>query len=285
MDLSLLTDRTSIGIGTGFYAAGLMYGSWSLCFRHRHSRIASYTFVLAGWMLQTFGLYLRGRQTHSCPLGNTFEILQFVAWSCTLLYLAVGPAFRTSVLGFFSATLATALGLGSLAVPAWDSVMRKPTFATSPLMELHAALGVFSYGVFGLLTLTSLLYLIQLRHLQRKRLTGWFSLLPSIVELDHMNLRLLGFGVTLLGVALAVGRLHWTGAPEVVHVSKLAATIAVFVAYGTVFLLRLRQRLVARPFAVVSVLLFVVTLASLWPVNASRRPSVPPGGTAVERAP
>ena len=97
MDLSLLTDRTSIGIGTGFYAAGLLYGSWSLCFRHRHSRIASYTFVLAGWMLQTFGLCLRGRQTHSCPLGNTFEILQFVAWSCTLLYLAVGPAFRIAV--------------------------------------------------------------------------------------------------------------------------------------------------------------------------------------------
>jgi len=285
MDLSFLTTRTSIGIGTGFYAAGLLYGSWSLCFRHRHSRIASYAFVLAGWILQTYGLLLRGRQTHSCPLGNTFEILQFVAWSCTLLYLAVGPAFRTSVLGFFSATLATALGLGSLAVPAWDSVMRKPTFATSPLTELHAALGVFSYGVFGLLALTSLLYLIQLRHLRNKRLTGWFALLPSIVELDHMNLRLLGFGVTILGIALAAGRLNWSGSPEVVHLSKLAATIAVWVAYGTVFVLRLRQRLVARPFAIVSVVLFAATMASLWPVNASRRPLPPPAGAAVDRAP
>ena len=44
-----------------------------------------------------------GAEIKACPLGNTFEISQFIAWSLVLLYFIIGPAFRLRLLGFFTA--------------------------------------------------------------------------------------------------------------------------------------------------------------------------------------
>ena len=97
MDSPFLNDRLALAVGSGFYAAGLLYGIWSLLFRRRHSRFAAYSLMALGWLVQTLGLFLRSRGTHACPIGNTFEVLQFVAWSSTLLYLFVGTVFRSAL--------------------------------------------------------------------------------------------------------------------------------------------------------------------------------------------
>jgi len=275
MDSSFLTDRFAFAVGTSFYAAGLLYGCWSLLFRRRHSRIASYSLMALGWLLQTLGLFLRGHTTQSCPIGNTFEVLQFVAWSSTLLYLFVGPVFRTSLFGFFSAGMAVLLGLLSLTVPTLDSAMRVRPFGADPVVALHASLALFGYGVFALLALTSLMYLLQHHNLRRKRLDGAFALLPSIVELDHINLRLLAVGVVLLTVALGVAVFHWHAHLGLVVPGKLAVTGAVWLCYAGALVQRLRQRWVAQRFAWVGLLLFLVPLLSLWIVAPSRR-SAPP---------
>lgn len=283
MDLSFITDRWAIAGGTGFYVCGLLYGCWSVLHRRRHSRIASYTFMLLGWLLQTYGLYLRGRATHSCPIGNTFELLQFVAWSGSLLYLAVGPAFRTSLLGFFSSGLAALLGTVSLAVPAWDQAVRIRPFGSDPLVAVHASLALFSYGVFALLALTSLMYLLQHRNLRTKRTNGAFALLPSIVELDHMNLRLLACGVGLLTLALGLAGSRWHGHPDLVAPAKLVVTVAVWCCYAVALAQRLRQRWVAQRFAGLCLALFLAPLLSLGIVNSPRRavlPAHPPATSA-----
>ncbi len=286
MDLPLLTDRTAIALGTGFYAAGLLYGCWSLVFRRRYSRLASYGLIAFGWILQTTGLFLRGQATHSCPIGNTFEVFQFVAWSCTLLYLFVGPAFRMSLLGFFTSGMAVLLGVLSLVVPAWDSALRVRPFGADPVVAIHASLALFSYGVFALLALTSLMYLLQHRNLRRKQLGGAFALLPSIVALDHINLRLLAVGTALLTLALALAGVHWQGHPDAVAHAKLAATVAVWLCYCVALVQRLRQRLVALRFARVGLLLFLAPLLSLWLVNSPRRSAAPVEPTpAQERMP
>ncbi len=286
MDSTFLTDRTAIAVGTGFYAAGLLYGCWSLLSRKRHSRIASYGLMALGWAVQTYGLLLRGQATHSCPIGNPFEVLQFVAWSGTLLYLFVGPVFRTSLFGFFSAGLAVLLGVLSLAVPAWDSVARVRPFSPDPIVALHASLALFSYGVLALLALTSLMYLLQHRNLRRKRLDGAFALLPSIVELDHINVRLLAVGVALLAIALGVAGAHWHGHPGAVAPAKLLVTVTVWLVYATALVQRLAQRWVAQRFAWIGLILFLAPLLSLWIVVTPRRATSPAVTTpAAERTP
>jgi ABC-type uncharacterized transport system permease subunit len=268
--LSALTDRTWLWAAAGFYLAGFALGAIALLRRGRPPGAATYALIALGYALQLAGLAVRGRAAGGCPLGNQFELYQFTAWSATTLYLIVGVAFRHSLLGYFTSALAAALTLVSLAIPGWDAVQRAHIFGQNPWIELHAALAVFSYGVFGLLALTSLMFLLRHRSLKTKEPGGWFALLPSIRDLDQIGVRLLGAGAAILTLALAVIALIFAREPTLVSLPKLIATAPIWLAYVIVAILRLRGRLIAQRFAWVCAGLFGAALVSLSLVDASR---------------
>lgn len=270
---SEMSDRAWLWIAAGFYLAGFLLGTFSLLRGGRPSTAVNATAVVAGYLCQILGLYLRGRAVGGCPLGNRFEIFQFTAWSATTLYLCIGVTFRSSLLGYFTACLAAVLTLISLAIPGWDPALRTHIFGGNPWIELHAALAVFSYGVFGLLALTSLMFLLRNHSLQSKHLGGWFSFLPSILELDHISVRLLGFGVVLLAASLAVGSVYWLQDLSTVNVSKILMTAAVWAAYAVALGFRLRGVLLSKRFAWVCAALFLAALTTIPSVDASRHPT------------
>lgn len=280
-----LTDRQWLWLAAGFYLGGFLLGTWSLLRRGRPSGGLVYTLIALGYALQLVGLGLRGRAVGGCPLGNTFEIFQFTAWSAISLYLVVGVAFRTSVLGYFTACLAAALTLVSLSLPAWDAEHRVKIFGGNAWVELHAALAIFSYGVFALLALTSLMLLLRNFSLKSKTTGGLFSFLPSMLDLDHIGLRLLATGVALLAASLAVGSVYWLREPQSVSIAKLLITVAVWLAYAVALTLRLRDRLLAKRFAWTGLVLFAAALLSIWPVDASRHPAPSPAAHTVPRQP
>lgn len=270
-------DRTWLWAASICYLAGFVLGTAALLRDRRHSHLAMYAIIVAGFVLQTLGLYLRGREIRGCPIGNTFEIFQFTAWSAITLYLVIGATFRVSLLGYFSTCLSAVLTLASLAVPAWDAVRRVNPFGGTAWIEFHAALALFSYGVFGLLALTSGMYLLQTYSLKYKHLRGLFSFLPSILELDHISVRLLTAGVVLMTWSLGVGAVHWLADLASVDPAKLLITSGIWFAYLLVMVLRLRRRLVSQRLAWTCLVLFAAALLSLGPVNASRHPVTPPG--------
>lgn len=271
-----LSDRQWLWCAAGFYTAGLILGTLSLVRGQRTSGVLIYCAILAGYVLQFIGLGVRGHAAGGCPLGNQFEIFQFTAWSAITLYLVVGVTFRSSVLGFFTSCLGAALTVVSLSIPAWDAVRRTHIFGGNPWIELHAALAIFSYGVFGLLALTSGLFLLRHFSLKSKNLGGWFSFLPSILDLDHIELRLLGAGETLLTLALMFGSVYWSRDTATVDHAKLAATVAVWAAAAVALGLRVAGRLLSTRFAWTCLTLFAAALLSLAAVNASRHPGVSP---------
>jgi HemX protein len=267
-----LTDRTWLWAAAGFYFAGFALGTSALLRHGRPSGGATYALIAIGYALQLVGLGIRGRAVAGCPLGNQFEIIQFTAWSAITLYLVVGVTFRNSLLGYFTSSLAAALTLLSLAVPAWDATQRTHIFGSNPWIELHAALAVFSYGVFGLLALTSVLFLLRHHSLKSKHLGGWFSFLPSILDLDHIGVRLLGAGVAILTAALSVIALYYLRDVSSANIMKILATTLVWVAYSIVFVLRVRGRLLAKRFSWACVVLFIAALLSIPLVDKSRHP-------------
>jgi ABC-type uncharacterized transport system permease subunit len=141
-------------------------------------------------------------------------------------------------------------------------------------VEFHAALAVFSYGVFALLALTSGMYLLQTYSLKNKHLHGLFSFLPSILELDLISVRLLVVGVVLMTWSLGIGSFHWLQDLASVDTPKLV-TAGVWLAYLAALILRLRSKLVSQRLAWACVALFALALLSLGPVNASRHPVAP----------
>jgi HemX protein len=267
-----LSDRQWLWCAAGFYTAGLLMGAVSLLRGGRMSGAMIYAAILAGYVLQFIGLGVRGHATGGCPLGNRFEIFQFIAWSAITLYLVVGVTFRSSVLGVFTSCLGAALTLLSLLTPSWDAVRRTHIFGGNPWIELHAALAIFSYGVFGLLALTSALFLFRHYSLKSKHLGGWFSFLPSIRDLDHIEVRLLGTGTALLTLALAFGAVYWSRDTATVGHAKLAATVAVWIVSAAAFGLRMAGRLLAKRFAWTCLVLFAAALFSLGAVDRSRHP-------------
>lgn len=273
--LAHLTDRDWLWLAAEFYLAGFLLGTVSLWRGGKPSSVVMYAIVAAGYVLQVAGLYLRGMSVGGCPLGNTFELFQFTAWSAITLYLVVGVTFRSSLLGYFTACLSAALTVVSLAIPAWDASRRAHIFGGNPWIEFHAALALFSYGVFGLLALTAVMLLLRNYSLKHKRIGGWFSFLPSVFDLDLISVRLLGTGAALMSLSLAVGSAYWLRDTDSVNQPKLIVTVAVWLAYVTALTLRLRGRLVSRRFAWTCIVLFAVALGSLGPVNSSRHHAVP----------
>lgn len=269
---SLLTDRSFLWLATVLYLGGFVAGCVQLLRRQylTGDRTLLNVLLAFGLSTQTAGLYIRGLAYGGCPLGNQFEIVQFVAWSAMVLYFVVGPAFRVSLLGLFTSGYAAALATISLAIPAWDSTRGTRLFGNNPWIEFHAALAVFSYGVFGLLALTSMMHLLQNWALKQKRLNGLFWFLPSVVQLDQINWRMLLAGVGLLTISLCVGASWWVRDTASVHWPKLLVTLAVWAVYSFVLLLRWRGVLYAARFSWACVGLFMIAMMSLGPINANR---------------
>src|SRR6202163_4910379 len=64
-----------------------------------------------GFIFQTAFLSIRGHALGRCPITNLFEVIVFVAWSIALFYMVVGPAYRLSLMGAFTAPLVVLLQL------------------------------------------------------------------------------------------------------------------------------------------------------------------------------
>lgn len=249
------------------YGLSALYGAVRLYRRKPGGRTITYPIILIGFLLQTAGLYLRGMEFGACPLGNTFEVVQFVLWSTIFLFLVIGPVFQVHLLGTATAALVSITGLVSLLIPPWDAPHSSTLFGGDPLIEFHAAVSIFSYGIFGLLSTVALLYLIQYNALERKWRSRIFALLPSIVQLDNLARRLLSAGILVLSLAFISGIMVWfEEAWSVLH-WKLITVFVLWVGYGGVWILRLRQRFSPHRAAICFLTLYLFALFSLWPVS------------------
>lgn len=276
-----MTDRNAFAVAAAIYGGAFLYGLIVLLAKRAYSRAVMFALLVGGFLIQTLGLNLRGAAIKACPLGNPFEIAQFLAWSLILLFFIIGPAFRLRLLGFFTAGLTAVLAGGVFLVPSWDRAYPPGIFGGNPWIELHAALAIFSYGVFAILSLVSIMFLIQQRGLKKKQFKGVYQYLPSVQQLDLMAKRLLITGVIVLSASLIFGAVFWIENFDLVPVFKLTATCLVWLGYLTVFILRLQKKLVTRRHAIASIGLFALAMASLWPVQSARDTELPTSDTEV----
>lgn len=269
-------DRLVFGIGAALYLLSAVIGLYALLRSKAYPRVGLLPFISIAFLVQTIGLNLRGTEVGGCPLGNSFEVAQFICWSAVLLYFIIGPVSRLRLLGLFTASFAGILSAIALLIPAWDAPYLPGRFGGDPWIELHAAMAIFSYGVFTILTLVSGMFLLQQHGLKQKQHRGIYAVLPSVQQLDIMAKRLLLTGVFCLSAALIFGALFWIENPERVPIFKLSVTGFVWVGYFTVAMLRLQNRLVTRRQAYAVILLFLLALLSLWPVQTAREPAQVP---------
>lgn len=272
-NLDLQDARTWLWAATLVYAIGFGMGGYFAKKGKMIPGMGFLGFVLLGFILQTRGLYFRGMDTHACPLGNGMEMIQFIAWSFVLTYLLIRFIFQLHLLGFFTTGLATILSIVALACPVLDKpYWTAPDYErlfSNPWIELHAAVAVFSYGVFGLLAMVAVMYLLQHAALRKKQTSAFLRILPSIQQLEQSAEKLLLLGVVFLTVSVGVGAIHWLKDLGDVAVAKLAVTIFVWVLYLAMLILHRMGLIYAKRFAQAGVIAFILALVSMGTVSSA----------------
>ena len=163
------------------------------------------------------------------------ERIQFILWSVVVGYLIIRVLFRLNLLGSFAAGLACLGGAASLLAPSLDGhYWAKEGYDgifSNHWVELHASVAIFSYGIFGLLAVVSVMYLIQQNALRTKQSGTLAPFLPSIHQLETAGARLLLIGSVFLTGSIVVGSLDWTRSPESLSAAKVGLTVALRIAY------------------------------------------------------
>lgn len=250
----------------GFGFASTYFAKDSFCKR------ATLLAIVIGFFLQTRGLYIRGLEISGCPLGNNLERIQFITWSLIVTFLILRLLWKLNLLGSLCSGMAGVFGIISLINGQWDHpYWMESTYQrlfSDPWIELHASIAIFSYGIFALLAIVSVMYLIQRKSLLSKKSGIWGTFLPPIHDLDHSAFRLLLVGTLFLTLSIVVGGMHWVHHPEYVTSFKLFITLLLWAGYCILFFLRYSNRLFGSKFAKTAISLFIIAIVSMGFVNS-----------------
>ena len=110
-------DRYLLIVSTLCFLAAIVRTARSLRAKTFQPSRFSFLAIGLGFIFQTAFLSVRGHALGRCPLTNLFEVFIFLAWSIALIYILVGPAYRLSLMGAFTAPLVFLLQGFALIVP------------------------------------------------------------------------------------------------------------------------------------------------------------------------
>jgi ABC-type uncharacterized transport system permease subunit len=222
-----------------------------------------------GFIFQTVFLSVRGHAVGRCPITNLFEVIIFVAWSVALFYMVVGPAYRLSLMGAFTAPLVVLLQLTAL-IPSIDHPHRMKMPPNSWL-EFHASISLVAYGGFALACIAGVMYLVQERQLKTHQIHSIFYHLPPLPDLFAAIMRLLWWGFGLYTVGLFSG--FFVGEP--LPWTQIVCATGVWILYGVILQGRYSHWFAPKRVAALCVIGFSAALTLLWGITFTGQTHAP----------
>ena len=216
-----------------------------------------------GFIFQTAFLSVRGHELGRCPLTNLFEVFIFLAWSVAAIYMLVGPAYRLSLMGAFTAPLVVLLQ--GLALLAPIDIRHPVKVPAAPWLEFHASISLVAYGAFALACIAGVMYLVQERQLKTHHLHSIFYHLPPLTDLFAAITGLLWWGFVLYTVGIASGFFTGRPLPRV----QVVAAIGVWLLYAAILQGRYLRRIAPKRVAALCIIGFSVALTLLWGITFS----------------
>jgi HemX protein len=254
-------DRQLLVISTVCFAAGMVH--MALVLRAGVFRPTRFNFLVigVGFIFQTAFLSIRGHELHRCPLTNLFEVLIFLAWSVALIYILVGPAYRLSLMGAFTAPLVFLIQAVALLAPI--DIRHPVNLPAHPWLEFHASVSIVAYGAFALACVAGVMYLVQERQLKTHQLHSIFCHLPPLTDLFAAITRLLWLGFALYTLGLASGFFIDAPLPRV----QVICAFGVWLLYAAILQGRHLRRLAPTRVAALCIVGFAVALTLLWGIS------------------
>lgn len=204
---------------------------------------------------------MRGQAVGRCPLTNLFEVLIFLAWSIALIYMAVGPAYRLSLMGAFTAPLV--LMVQGFALLAPIDIRHPVKLPPNPWLEFHASMSMVAYGAFALAGIAGLMYLVQERQLKTHQFRSIFYDLPPLSDLFTAITRLLWLGFSLYTLGLVSGFFVGQPLPRV----QVVCAVAVWLLYAAILQGKYLRWLAPKRVAALCIVAFSAALTLLWGIT------------------
>jgi HemX protein len=267
--VSWWTDRHFFLLAVITYGLSAVYSLFLWRKGFRNHDFVNYGVLLAGMILQTKAMFMRGLSLKECPVHNLYEAMTFVDWTIVAAYLVIGLWPRVRYLGAFAAPVIFAIGVFAL-MPGLDPARTgQPPFAANDLVSLHAALTLLSYGAFGLSSVAGVMYLSQEHDLKFHKLRAVFAVMPPIDRLEKITSRLLWAGFLLLTAGLALIPFLLKNRPEFHAASdpKVIWSGLVWCLYLGLLVLHGRFAQSGRKFAWGAVASFAFVVLTFWGVN------------------
>jgi HemX protein len=254
-------DRYLLIVSTICFLAAVVHTGFELRTGVFHPRRFNVLAIGLGFILQTAFLSLRGRELGRCPITNLFEVFVFLAWSVALIYMLVGPAYRLSLMGAFTAPLVLLLQGFALITPI--DARHPVNVPANSWLEFHASISLVAYGAFALACIAGVMYLLQERQLKTHHLHSIFYHLPPLTNLFAAITRLLwwGFGLYTLGILSGFFTRHPLPRLQVV------AAIALWLLYAATLQARHLKWLAPKRVAALCIIGFSAALALLWGIT------------------
>src|SRR6266404_7232374 len=222
-----------------------------------------------GFLLQTAFLSVRGHELGRCPITNLFEVFIFLAWSVAFIYMLVGPAYRLSLMGAFTAPLVLLLQGFALITPI-DA--RYPmNLPANSWLEFHASISLVAYGAFALACIAGVMYLVQERQLKTHHLHSIFYHLPPLADLFTAMTRLLWWGFVLYTLGIVSG--FFVGEP--LPWMQITCAIGVWFLYGLILQGRYLHWFAPKRVAALCIIGFSAALTLLWGITFTAQTHVP----------
>ena len=233
-------------------------GSWGMVSVHRGKRSRwTVIWMIAVFLCQIGFLSVRGEQRGACPLADRGEILVFLSWSLTLFYLLVGPAYRISLLGVFTAPVVMVFQTIAL-LPGVLQTDPQRVIGGNPWHETHSATSVLAYGALALAAVAGVMFLVLDKQLKDHHLkSGLFRNLPPVRELLISLERLLWLGGVLLTIGIIAGFLMPHDKSALGH---LIAALSVWIGYAILLGVKSVRGLTGRRLSLLTVALFILSL-------------------------
>ncbi|MBI5248272.1 MAG: c-type cytochrome biogenesis protein CcsB [Desulfomonile tiedjei] len=165
--------------------------------------------ALAGFLCHSLSILHRAIFSGFFPLATPFDVLSFFAWVVVGLFLLMRYRDPSPIFGSVAVPMALVLMLFGSTLSYQIKAPIVPVLK-SWWLPIHVILAVAGNGVFALMAIGGLMYVVQERLIKTKRIGRMHRLLPSLETLDMINRRGLTLGFFLLTLGIISGAL-WAG--------------------------------------------------------------------------
>ncbi|NIA30778.1 MAG: hypothetical protein GWP06_12810 [Actinobacteria bacterium] len=195
--------------------------------------------LASGALLHLIYIIMLRNDLHRLPLGTVYEVLSSATFLFVLLYLFLEFYIKENSMGIVIVPMI--LFFLAIALPGIDMNKTLAPQLAGLSFQIHVVFMLLAYSGFTIAFIASVMYLLLAREIHQKRLGFFFSRIPSLELLDHLNSTsaTLGFGFATVGMFLG----FWMGIELWGNPFPLDAKFISFVIIWIVYLFHLVARI------------------------------------------